>query len=136
MNRDSLLDLLRLTAFQAGDERNYREKCGFIGFKLRRHGVGEDQWEMYALENVSTQANSNYETSPTEQVVVFERMQASGVRLWGVYHTHQSTAEPSQNDRAFWRYPPEMKQVIATSKEVKAYIYDPEVEDLIEVPIE
>jgi proteasome lid subunit RPN8/RPN11 len=116
MTRDEIRDKLKGIAFAAGEA--HAESCGFVGWD-----GGRESWALYPLTNISSAPGDRYETAPDEQLEVFAELQAQGMVLWGVYHTHQETPMPSPTDVSFWEYPPELKMVIATPDQVAVYIY-------------
>ncbi len=47
-----------------------------------------------------------YRLDPKEQLKVFDRMDAEGLELWGIFHTHtHSDAYPSETDQRLAFYP-------------------------------
>lgn len=116
MNYDEVHDKLKAAAAAAVIAET--EACGFVGRKTK---LMDAEWYLYPLTNTTT-APDRYETDPAEQIEVFAQMQASGIRLWGVYHTHKEHALPGPTDVKYWNYPPELKMVIATPDQVAVYV--------------
>ena len=115
MDADEVQVALKGIAKSAHSQK--REHCGFIGY-----GNGDD-WHVFPMRNVTTEGGDRYEIDHTEQAELFQSLQTSGVRLWGVYHTHIESPHPSPTDTHHWSYPPQLRMVIATPDAVSSYVY-------------
>jgi [CysO sulfur-carrier protein]-S-L-cysteine hydrolase len=60
---------------------------------------------VYAMKNLDASPVS-YRLDPKEQLQVFDEMDAEGLDLWGIYHSHtHSEAYPSETDKRLAFYP-------------------------------
>jgi proteasome lid subunit RPN8/RPN11 len=60
---------------------------------------------VYAMKNLDASPVS-YRLDPKEQLQVFDEMDAEGLELWGIYHSHtHSEAYPSDTDTRLAFYP-------------------------------
>ncbi len=60
---------------------------------------------VFAMRNLDASPVS-YRLDPKEQLRVFDEMDAEGLELWGIYHSHtHSEAYPSETDRRLAFYP-------------------------------
>lgn len=83
------------------------EACGLIA------GTDGSAVRVFAMRNMDASAMS-YRLDPMEQLEVFDRMDAEGLELFGIYHTHTHTeAYPSETDRRLAFYP-EARYVIVS----------------------
>ncbi len=83
------------------------EACGLIA------GADGSAVRVFAMRNMDASAMS-YRLDPMEQLEVFDRMDAEGLELFGIYHTHTHTeAYPSETDRRLAFYP-EARYVIVS----------------------
>jgi proteasome lid subunit RPN8/RPN11 len=75
------------------------ECCGLIAAK---DGAPA---RVYAMTNIDA-SPASYRLDPTEQLRVFDEMDAEGMDLWAIYHSHtHSEAYPSETDRRLAFYP-------------------------------
>jgi [CysO sulfur-carrier protein]-S-L-cysteine hydrolase len=75
------------------------ECCGLVG---ARDGVPV---RVYAMTNADA-SPASYRLDPKEQLQVFDAMDAEGVDLWAIYHSHtHSEAFPSETDTRLALYP-------------------------------
>jgi len=102
------------------------EACGLIA------GTDGSAVKVFAMRNMDASPMS-YRLDPKEQLEVFDRMDAEGLELFGIYHTHTHTeAYPSETDRRLAFYPEARYVVVSLSDrdkpEVRAFrITDGEV---------
>ena len=60
---------------------------------------------VYPMTNADA-SPASYRLDPTEQLHVFDAMDAEGMDLWAIYHSHtHSDAYPSETDRRLAFYP-------------------------------
>src|SRR5574341_885293 len=75
------------------------ECCGLVA---ARDGVPA---RVYAMKNLDASPVA-YRLDPTEQLRVFDEMEAEGLELWAIYHSHtHSEAYPSETDVRLAFYP-------------------------------
>jgi [CysO sulfur-carrier protein]-S-L-cysteine hydrolase len=75
------------------------ECCGLVA---SRDGVPV---RVYAMRNLDA-SPASYRLDPKEQLHVFDEMEAEGLELWGIYHSHtHSEAFPSETDTRLAFYP-------------------------------
>ncbi|MFB3739555.1 MAG: Mov34/MPN/PAD-1 family protein [Candidatus Velamenicoccus archaeovorus] len=75
------------------------ECCGLVA------AAGGVPVKVFTMKNLDASPVS-YRLDPTEQLRVFERMDAEGWDLWAIYHSHtHSEAYPSETDRKLAFYP-------------------------------
>jgi proteasome lid subunit RPN8/RPN11 len=102
------------------------EACGLIA------GSDGSAVKVFAMRNMDASPMS-YRLDPKEQLEVFDRMDAEGLELFGIYHTHTHTeAYPSETDRRLAFYPEARYVIVSLSDrdkpEVRAFrITDGEV---------
>jgi len=102
------------------------EACGLIA------GSDGSAVKVFAMRNMDASPMS-YRLDPKEQLEVFDRMDAGGLELFGIYHTHTHTeAYPSETDRRLAFYPEARYVIVSLSDrdkpEVRAFrITDGEV---------
>jgi proteasome lid subunit RPN8/RPN11 len=102
------------------------EACGLIA------GTDGSAVKVFAMRNMDASPMS-YRLDPKEQLEVFDRMDAEGLELFGIYHTHTHTeAYPSETDRRLAFYPEARYVIVSLSDrdkpEVRAFrITDGEV---------
>jgi proteasome lid subunit RPN8/RPN11 len=83
------------------------EACGLIA------GTDGSAVKVFAMRNLDA-SPASYRLDPKEQLEVFDRMDADGLELFGIYHTHtHSEAYPSETDRRLAFYP-EARYVIVS----------------------
>lgn len=89
------------------------EACGFV--------VGKDgrASDYIPIENMD-HSTLSYAMDPKQQLRAFKRIQAEGLELLGIFHTHvASEATPSRVDREMAFYP-EVSYLIASLKDMKS----------------
>jgi proteasome lid subunit RPN8/RPN11 len=102
------------------------EACGLIA------GSDGSAVKVFAMRNMDASPMS-YRLDPKEQLEVFDLMDAGGLELFGIYHTHTHTeAYPSETDRRLAFYPEARYVIVSLSDrdkpEVRAFrITDGEV---------
>jgi proteasome lid subunit RPN8/RPN11 len=102
------------------------EACGLIA------GSDGSAVKVFAMRNMDASPMS-YRLDPKAQLEVFDRMDAEGLELFGIYHTHTHTeAYPSETDRRLAFYPEARYVIVSLSDrdkpEVRAFrITDGEV---------
>jgi [CysO sulfur-carrier protein]-S-L-cysteine hydrolase len=75
------------------------ECCGLIA------GRDGTPVRVYPMTNADA-SPASYRLDPTEQLRVFDEMDAEGMDLWAIYHSHtHSEAYPSETDRRLAFYP-------------------------------
>jgi proteasome lid subunit RPN8/RPN11 len=75
------------------------ECCGLIAAK------DATPVRVYPMTNADA-SPASYRLDPTEQLHVFDAMDAEGMDLWAIYHSHtHSDAYPSETDRRLAFYP-------------------------------
>jgi proteasome lid subunit RPN8/RPN11 len=75
------------------------ECCGLIAAK------DGTPVRVYPMTNADA-SPASYRLDPTEQLHVFDAMDAEGMDLWAIYHSHtHSDAYPSETDRRLAFYP-------------------------------
>jgi proteasome lid subunit RPN8/RPN11 len=68
---------------------------------------------VYAMTNLDASPVS-YRLDPKEQLEAFDEMDAEGLELWGIYHSHtHSEAYPSETDRRLAFYPDSLYLVMS-----------------------
>lgn len=104
---------------------DYHERCGFIGLSSRDIDDSDEYhaWRLFDMTNVY-EGDGHYRMDVQEQLQRFAELQASGIRLWGVWHTHAISDFPSANDEASWKYPPALHMVIVTPGDVSVWVFD------------
>jgi proteasome lid subunit RPN8/RPN11 len=76
-----------------------KECCGILAGKERKIS------RLYSMENVE-KSSSSYLMAPEEQLRVFREIEAEGLELSALYHSHpHSPAFPSQRDVDYAFYP-------------------------------
>jgi proteasome lid subunit RPN8/RPN11 len=123
LNLDALK--MELTHRARTARNNGHEKCGFIGLSSRDEQRQQEHtsWRLFDMLNVY-EGDGHYRMDVQEQLQRFAELQASGIRLWGVFHTHTVSNNPSANDAATWTYPPALHMVIATPANVTVWVFD------------
>jgi proteasome lid subunit RPN8/RPN11 len=87
------------------------EVCGILAGKDGRAEV------LYRATNVAENRNVRYEVSPHDLLRIFNDMDAKGLQLVAIYHSHPRTeAYPSPTDRQLAFYP-EAYYVIVTLRD-------------------
>jgi proteasome lid subunit RPN8/RPN11 len=83
------------------------ECCGLLA------GLGSRVERLYRGQNVD-QSPFTYHLDPQEQLRFFKEMDADGLELLAIYHSHtQSAAEPSRTDVAKAYYPDAVYVIIS-----------------------
>jgi len=92
------------------------EACGLIA------GTDGSAVKVFAMRNMDASPMS-YRLDPKEQLEVFDRMDAEGLDLFGIYHTHTHTeAYPSETDRRLAFYPEARYVIVSLSDRDKPVV--------------
>jgi proteasome lid subunit RPN8/RPN11 len=92
------------------------EACGLIA------GTDGSAVKVFAMRNMDASPMS-YRLDPKEQLEVFDRMDAEGLELFGIYHTHTHTeAFPSETDRRLAFYPEARYVIVSLSDQDKPVV--------------
>jgi len=92
------------------------EACGLIA------GTDGSAVKVFAMRNVDASPMS-YRLDPKEQLEVFDRMNAEGLELFGIYHTHTHTeAYPSETDQRLAFYPEARYVIVSLSDRDKPVV--------------
>lgn len=111
------------------------EGCGLLA------GRGERVTHVLAADNIAPHPLVEYEMEPHQQLAHFEFIEAQGLELLGIFHSHPSSpAYPSATDRARAYYPGAV-YVIASwlnpaQPEVRAFLLDDERVQEVELVVE
>jgi proteasome lid subunit RPN8/RPN11 len=85
------------------------ECCGLVA------GRDGSPVRVYQMTNLDASPVS-YRLDPKEQLEVFDEMDAEGLDLWGIYHSHtHSEAYPSETDRRLAFYPDALYLLLSLS---------------------
>lgn len=99
----------------------HHERCGFVGLST---AAGEyEAWRLFDMTN-AFEGDGHYRMDVSEQLQRFAELQASGIRLWGVFHTHTLSDKPSANDETQWKYPSALHMIIATPTGNTVWVFD------------
>jgi proteasome lid subunit RPN8/RPN11 len=78
--------------------------------------------KVFAMRNMDASPMS-YRLDSKEQLEVFDRMDAEGLELFGIYHTHTHTeAYPSETDRRLAFYPEARYVIVSLSDRDKPVV--------------
>jgi proteasome lid subunit RPN8/RPN11 len=92
------------------------EACGLIA------GTDGSAVKVFAMRNMDASPMS-YRLDPKEQLEVFDRMDAEGLELFGIYHTHTHTeAYPSETDQRLAFYPEARYVIVSLSDRDKPVV--------------
>lgn len=92
------------------------EACGLIA------GTDGSAVKVFAMRNMDASPMS-YRLDSKEQLEVFDRMDAEGLELFGIYHTHTHTeAYPSETDRRLAFYPEARYVIVSLSDRDKPVV--------------
>ena len=92
------------------------EACGLIA------GTDGSAVKVFAMRNIDASPMS-YRLDSKEQLEVFDRMDAEGLDLFGIYHTHTHTeAYPSETDRRLAFYPEARYVIVSLSDRDKPVV--------------
>jgi len=92
------------------------EACGLIA------GTDGSAVKVFAMRNMDASPMS-YRLDSKEQLEVFDRMDAEGLDLFGIYHTHTHTeAYPSETDRRLAFYPEARYVIVSLSDRDKPVV--------------
>jgi proteasome lid subunit RPN8/RPN11 len=92
------------------------EACGLIA------GTDGSAVKVFAMRNMDASPMS-YRLDPKEQLEVFDRMDAEGLDLFGIYHTHTHTeAYPSETDQRLAFYPEARYVIVSLSDRDKPVV--------------
>jgi len=92
------------------------EACGLIA------GTDGSAVKVFAMRNMDASPMS-YRLDPKEQLEVFDRMDAEGLELFAIYHTHTHTeAYPSETDQRLAFYPEARYVIVSLSDRDKPVV--------------
>ena len=92
------------------------EACGLIA------GADGSAVKVFAMRNMDASPMS-YRLDSKEQLEVFDRMDAEGLELFGIYHTHTHTeAYPSETDQRLAFYPEARYVIVSLSDRDKPVV--------------